>query len=78
MPDPQNPAEFTGDEARYLKRLSQEKVPVTVHLLNGESFRGWIEYFDVRFIRLTCEPEPNRFIFKRQIKYIAESGGSRE
>lgn len=75
-PDPEAPAEFTGQEARYLKQLAQEKTPVVVHLLSGEEFRGWIEYFDVRFIRLTSNTEPNRFIFKNQIKYIVEAGGS--
>lgn len=76
QPDSQTPAEFTGEEARYLRRLAEEKTPVVVHLSTGERFHGWIEYFDVRFLRLTCEPEPNRFIYKDQIKYIAEAGGS--
>ena len=34
--------------------------------------RGWVEYFDQHMIRLTREGEPNLFIFKEKIAYIAE------
>lgn len=73
VPESSVPPTFTGEEARYLRQLAQAKTPVIVHLVSGESYRGWIEYFDVRFIRLTSESEPNRFIFKHQIRYIAEA-----
>jgi host factor-I protein len=33
---------------------------------------GWIEYFDDRMIRLTREGKPNLFIYKHQIRVIAE------
>ena len=72
----QAPPTITGEEARYLRHLAQNKTPVVVHLQSGEKFRGWIEYFDLRFIRLTSDSEPNRFIFKEQIKYIAEADRS--
>jgi len=45
---------------------------VRVRLLDNEEFTGTIEYYDISFIRLTREPEPNLFIFKHEIKYIAE------
>jgi len=35
---------------------------------------GWIEYYDQNMIRLTREGEPNLFIFKHEILYIAEEG----
>ena len=72
-PERRVPPEITGDEARYLRRLAEAKTSVIVHLTTGETCRGWIEYFDVRFIRLTSDQGPNRFIFKEQIKYIAEA-----
>ena len=59
-------------EAEYLQDLAHGMKPVVVHLRSGEIFRGVIEYFDQRFIRLTRKGEPNLFIFKQDIKYFYE------
>ena len=59
-------------EAEYLRRLVAEKTPVVVHLRTGESFRGFIEYYDRQFIRLTRQRAPNLFLFKQDIKYFCE------
>ena len=64
----------TGQEAAYLRFLSDKQVPVTVKLRDGESVSGWIEYFDERMIRLTREGRPNLFIYKQQIRTITEQG----
>lgn len=64
----------TGQEAAYLRFLSDKQVPVTVKLRDGESVSGWIEYFDDRMIRLTREGRPNLFIYKQQIRTITENG----
>jgi host factor-I protein len=64
----------TGQEAAYLRFLSDKQVPVTVKLRDGESVSGWIEYFDDRMIRLTREGHPNLFIYKQQIRTITEQG----
>jgi host factor-I protein len=64
----------TGQEAAYLRFLSDKQVPVTVKLRDGESVSGWIEYFDERMIRLTREGRPNLFIYKGQIRTITEQG----
>lgn len=61
-------------EATYLKALGEKQTPVTVKLLSGETFRGWIEYYDLGMIRLTRENAPNLFIFKHEIMYISEDG----
>jgi host factor-I protein len=71
------PPEETGMEASYLKALGEKQTPVVVKLHSGESFRGWIEYYDVNMIRLTREGSPNLFIFKHEIMYIAEDNGRR-
>jgi host factor-I protein len=63
----------TGQEAQYLRFLSEKQVPVTVRLRDGEAVYGWIEYFDDRMIRLTREGKPNLFIYKHQIRTISES-----
>lgn len=71
------PPEETGQEAAYLKQLTEKQKPVVIKLLDGEEVRGFIEYYDRKMVRLTREGAPNLFIFKHQIKYIAEDGGRR-
>ncbi len=66
------PAGESGQEALYLRFLSEKQVPVCVKLRDGEAVQGWIEYFDDRMIRLTREGEPNLFIYKEQIRFISE------
>jgi host factor-I protein len=62
----------TGQEALYLRFLSDKQVRVAVKLRDGETVSGWIEYFDDRMIRLTREGKPNLFIYKHQIRTITE------
>jgi len=66
------PPESTNEEAAYLRSLTEKQRPVSVKLVNGESLRGWIEYYDRNMLRLTREGRPNLFIFKHQIMYVAE------
>ena len=67
------PSTDTGQEALYLKSLSERQVTVSIKLRDGELVRGWIEYFDDRMLRLTREGKPNLFIYKGQIRTITES-----
>ncbi|HUA63257.1 MAG TPA: RNA chaperone Hfq [Verrucomicrobiae bacterium] len=64
--------EQTFEEAKYLKRLIENATPVRVKLVGGEEVKGVIEYYDQSFIRLTRNGEPNLFIFKHDINYLAE------
>jgi host factor-I protein len=64
----------TGQEALYLRSLSERQVQVTVKLRDGEAVRGWIEYFDEGMLRLTRDGKPNLFIYKLQIVSITEVG----
>ena len=68
------PPDETFAEAAYLKELGQKRTPVTVKLATGETVRGRIEDYDQKMIRLTREGEPNLFIYKHDILYIAEAG----
>jgi host factor-I protein len=68
------PPDETFAEAAYLKHLGEKQTPVAVKLATGETVRGWIEYYDQKMIRLTREGEPNLFIYKHDILYIAEEG----
>ena len=65
--------EYTNAEVYYLTRLIQNKTPILVKLMNDEEIKGWIEYYDKNFIRVTRESDPNVFIYKDQIKYIVET-----
>jgi host factor-I protein len=64
----------TGQEALYLRSLSERQIQVHVKLRDGELVSGWIEYFDDKMIRLTREGKPNLFIYKHQIRTITEHG----
>ncbi len=67
----------TGHEAMYLRSLSDRQIPVSIKLHDGETVRGWIEYFDDGMLRLTREGKPNLFIYKHQIQTITETGRRR-
>lgn len=71
------PPNETGQEASYLKMLSEKQTPVAIKLTGGEIVRGWIEYFDQNMVRLTREGAANLFIYKHDIISIAEEGGRR-
>jgi len=65
-------------EASYLAHLREKQSPVAVKLLDGETVRGWVEYYDTNMIRLTREGAANLFIYKQQILYIADESGRRK
>lgn len=67
------PSSETGQEALYLKSLSERQVTVTIKLRDGERVSGWIEYFDDGMLRLTRDGRPNLFIYKGQIRTITEA-----
>ena len=67
------PSGETGQEALYLKSLSDRQVPVAIKLRDGEVVNGWIEYFDEMMLRLTRDGKPNLFIYKSQIRSITEN-----
>jgi host factor-I protein len=67
----------TGQEALYLRSLSDRQVSVTVQLRDGETVDGWIEYFDDSMVRITRAGHPNLFIYKHQIRTITEQSRRR-
>jgi host factor-I protein len=67
----------TGQEALYLRSLSDRQVSVQVQLRDGEIIDGWIEYFDDGMIRITRDGQPNLFIYKHQIRTITETARRR-
>lgn len=63
--------EQTFEEPQFLRKLIDKQTPVEVKLLDNRCFRGQLEYYDAGFVRLTRTGEPNLFIYKDQIKYVA-------
>ena len=59
-------------EAEYIDRLSKNRTPVVVKLIDGEEVHGWIEYYDKDIIRITRDTQPNLFIYKNRVKYLYE------
>ena len=72
------PPEETFEEAKFLKASGEKQRPVSIKLADGEIVRGWIEYYDKNMVRVTREGEPNLFIFKHDIVYIAEDSAKRK
>ena len=72
------PPEETFEEAAYLKSLGEKQKIVSIKLRDGEIVKGWIEYYDRDMIRLTRDGEPNLFIFKHEIMYIAEDAAKKK
>jgi len=68
--------EQTFEEARYLRKLSENQVPVRIRLTDNSEVEGTVEFYDVSFIRLTRKGEPNLFLYKHDIKYLYEVEGS--
>lgn len=68
----QPPPESTNQEALHLKLLVDQKKAVSIKLVDGEVVSGWIEYYDRNMLRLTRDGQPNLFIYKDHISYVAE------
>jgi host factor-I protein len=66
--------EQTFEEVRYLRYLAEKRIPVRVRLTDNSELEGIVEFFDLSFIRLTRDGEPNLFVFKHDIKYLYEVG----
>ena len=68
------PPDATGEEAKYLLRLKDQKTRVTVVLNDGETFTGWVEYYDREMVKINREPDagPNVFIRKVHVRYLYE------
>ena len=64
--------EQTFEEVKYLKRLIEDRVPVRVRLSDNQEVDGIVEFYDLNFIRITRDGEPNLFLFKHDIKYLYE------
>ncbi|MBZ5674286.1 MAG: hypothetical protein LAP61_08580 [Acidobacteriia bacterium] len=68
--------EQTFEEVRYLRNLSESRILVRARLTDNSEVEGIVEFYDVDFIRLTRDGQPNLFLYKHDIKYLYEVGSS--
>ncbi|MBI1358504.1 MAG: hypothetical protein GC160_29560 [Acidobacteria bacterium] len=61
-------------EHAYWNRVIEAKMRIRATLKTRDEVEGTVEYFDSNFIRLTREGEPNLFLYKGDILYVAELG----
>jgi uncharacterized protein YaaR (DUF327 family) len=66
------PPSKTYEEIEYYQQLIKDKVNLIIKLNDNSEVHGYLEYYDKKFLRITCDDEPNRFIWKKEIKYIQE------
>jgi len=68
------PPDATGDEAAYLAKLREKKTPVSVEMLDGQVFRGVIEYYDRDMVKVNRIDGggPNVFVRKKHVRMIWE------
>lgn len=64
--------EQTLAEDGFLRKLAAAKTPVSVKMLNGKLFSGTVEIFDAKVVRLAQSEGPSLFLFKEEIKYLAD------
>lgn len=65
-----NPPEQTFAEIYYYLKQMQSKTDMVVVLKDGETFQGWIEWYDKEAIKLNRHNAPNLLITKSSIKYM--------
>jgi sRNA-binding regulator protein Hfq len=66
---PHPPSETFAENYYYLKQMNK-KTHVAISFLDGETVKGFIEWYDRNCIKLNREKDPNLVVFKRGIKYI--------
>lgn len=57
-----------------MRNLSEKRALVRARLTDNSEVEGIVEFYDVDFIRLTREGQPNLFLYKHDIKYLYEVG----
>ena len=67
------PPDATGAEAAYLQQVKDERTPLVVHLVSGQTVDGVIEYFDRDMIKVTRPAGPHVFVRKSDIRYMEEA-----
>jgi hypothetical protein len=64
------PPEKTYAEEFYYKKQMENRTPMVIKSVDDEEFRGWIEWYDKRCIKVNRKGAPNVLIRKSYIKYM--------
>lgn len=64
------PPENTNAENFYYLKQMNTRTPMVIVMTDGETVRGWIEWYDRNAIKVNREGAPNLLIQKRCIKYL--------
>lgn len=73
----QPPYETRAENYYYLKQMNK-KTPMAVAFDDGETIKGYIEWYDRNCIKLNRDDGPNLLIFKNKIKYIYKLNDKKE
>lgn len=71
------PSETYAENYYYLKQMNK-KTPMAVVFEDGESIKGYIEWYDRNCIKLNRDDAPNLLIFKNRIKYLYKLNDKKE
>lgn len=66
----QAPPESTNAENFYYLKQMNAKTPMVIVMNDGETIRGWIEWYDKGCLKVNREGAPNLLINKHCIKYL--------
>lgn len=70
------PPEQTHAENYYYRKQMEAHTPMVVVLMDGETIRGSIEWYDKNCLKVHRNGEPNLLVFKQCIKYLYKEGES--
>jgi len=71
------PSETFAENYYYLKQMNK-KTPMAVVLDDGETIKGFIEWYDRNCIKLNRNDAPNLLIYKNSIKYLYKLSDKKE
>ena len=66
----QAPPETTNAESFYYLKQMNAKTPMVIVMNDGETLRGWIEWYDKTCLKVNREGAPNLLVNKNYIKYL--------
>ena len=68
----------TNAENFYYVKQIQNKTPMVIVLMDGETIHGVIEWYDKNCIRLNRSAEPPLLVLKHYIKYMYKENEDKE
>jgi host factor-I protein len=73
-----SPNDQTNAENFYYVKQMQNKTPMVIVLMDGETIHGVIEWYDKNSIKLNRSPEPPLLVLKHYIKYMYKENEDKE